>query len=100
MSLTRRLFLRNTAAASAICVVPVTAASVASPAPEPVRSPKEQAIWHLRELERLVKADGASRYVVTVVGNGYGDHRRAQTIQITQEGFFDEGVGEMFAGDA
>jgi len=37
---------------------------------------------------------------VMVVGNGYRDRRGARTIQITQEGFFDEGVGEMFAGDA
>jgi hypothetical protein len=31
-------------------------------------TPREQAIWHMRELERLIRADGGSRVVVQASG--------------------------------
>ena len=64
MSITRRLFLRNTAAAGAV------AATVAAPAvaAEPEMTIRERALWHMRELERLLFEDGADKAYVTVVG--------------------------------
>ena len=64
MSITRRLFLRNTAAAGAV------AATAAPPvvAAEPEMTIRERALWHMRELERLAIADGASAAMVLVVG--------------------------------
>ena len=87
MKLTRRLFLCNTAAGA---VVATTAAAAGAP----IRSPREQAIWHLRELERLVKADGATQFVVTVCGNNYQGSkcRRPRILQIDEGGdLYDNG---------
>lgn len=72
MSITRRLFLRNSAAAGAV------AATVAAPAVAVAATPmtpREQAIWHIRELKRLVLEDGAIEPVIIVSGSyGPGDH--------------------------
>jgi hypothetical protein len=98
--ITRRLFLRNTAAVAGVATIATVA--VADEAPLPTRTAKEEAIWHLRELERLLKEDGAKRYVVMVVGNNYSDGHGAKCIQITEDAFRDDDSG-MFApkgGDA
>ena len=68
MSITRRLFLRNTAAAGAATV----AAPVAAQAAIPEMTVHERAIWHLEELRRLVLADGASEVSIIVCGHEYG----------------------------
>ena len=64
MSITRRLFLRNTAAAGAV------AATVAAPvvAAEPETAIRETALWHMRELERLLFEDGAEKATVIIIG--------------------------------
>ena len=64
MSITRRLFLRNTAAAGAV------AATVTAPvaAAEPEMTIRERAIWHMREIERLVREDGGETVVVQAIG--------------------------------
>lgn len=67
MSITRRLFIRNAAAVGAVGAT-VTAAT-AEAAPE--RTPYEQAIWHIRELERLIAEDGGSHPIILVQGK-YG----------------------------
>lgn len=62
----RRRFLLNTASvASAVAIVtPVNA-------DEPEMTPYEQAIWHIRELERLIAEDGGSHPIILVQGK-YG----------------------------
>lgn len=64
MSITRRIFLRSTAAAGAIGAAGVEA----SQASTSVMSPREQALWHLRELEKLTIASGAASAFVMVGG--------------------------------
>ncbi len=66
--LTRRLFLRHTAAAGA---VGVTVAAPALAEPAHTKSPREQALWHIQELERLVLEDGGEGIFIVVSGN-YG----------------------------
>ncbi|OBQ72242.1 hypothetical protein [Mesorhizobium loti] len=39
----------------------------------PVPSPRDRAIWHLRELERLVLASGAGAVSILSVGINYPD---------------------------
>jgi hypothetical protein len=68
MSLTRRLFLRRTAAAGAATVV----APVEVQAALPEMTAHERAIWHMRELQHLVLADGAREATVIVCGHDYG----------------------------
>lgn len=65
MSITGRIFLRHTAAGAAVAV---TAPAVAA---EPEMSPRERAIWHMEELERLVLADGATAVTIIVCGHDY-----------------------------
>lgn len=67
MSITRRLFIRNAAAVGAVGAT-VTAAT-AEEAPE--RTQYEQAIWHIRELERLIAEDGGINPIILVQGT-YG----------------------------
>lgn len=98
--LTRRLFLRNTAAVAGVATIATVA--VADEGPLPTRTAKEEAIWHLRELKRLMKEDGAKRYCVMVVGNDYSDRRGVRCIQICEDEFRDDDRG-MFGtkgGDA
>ncbi|MFC3207397.1 twin-arginine translocation signal domain-containing protein [Aquamicrobium soli] len=68
MSITRRIFLRHTASAGVVAAV---AAPVA--AAEAEITPRKKALWHLRELERLAKVDGASNVVVQVIGSYTGN---------------------------
>lgn len=67
MSVTRRLFIRNAAAAGAVGAT-VAAATVEA---APVLTRHEQAIWHIRELERLIREDGGSLPLIFVQGR-YG----------------------------
>jgi hypothetical protein len=62
MTITRRLFLRNTVSAGAV------AATVAAPvvAAEPEMSPHDQAWWHIRELERLAIEDGGAEPIIII----------------------------------
>jgi hypothetical protein len=57
----RRTFLRT---------APVVGLAIATPAiaAEPERTPRERAIWHLREVERLVREDGGQKVVVQAIG--------------------------------
>ncbi|TKT78398.1 hypothetical protein [Aquamicrobium sp. LC103] len=82
MSITRRLFLRNTAAAGAV------GAAVTTPAvAEPELTPYEKAIWHMRELERLALEDGASEACVMVVGFLYpSPSKRTKMLMIGRNG--------------
>ena len=58
----RRRFLLNTATAGASLAVAAPAVAA-----EPEMTPREQAIWHLRELERLAREDGGSTVVVQLL---------------------------------
>ncbi|TPK42651.1 MULTISPECIES: hypothetical protein [unclassified Mesorhizobium] len=66
VSITRRFFLRSTAAGA------VSVAAVAPVAAEPEKSLLEQAIWHIRELERLAFEDGAGSVAVNIIGRDWG----------------------------
>lgn len=70
MNITRRLFIRNTAAVGAVGAT-VAVPATAEAAPE--RTPHEQAIWHIRELERLVAEDGGITTYIAVMGH-YGEY--------------------------
>lgn len=62
----RRSFL-----AGAACV----AAPVSAIAAEPTKTPYEQALWHISELERLIAADGGRRPIILVQSAyGQGDY--------------------------
>lgn len=75
MSITRRLFIRNTAAVGAVGAAVATPAAVDA-APE--RTPHEQALWHIRELERLVFEDGALDCHI-FVGGHYSEYIEGRT---------------------
>lgn len=93
MSITRRLFIRNAAAVCAVGAT-VTAATVEA-APE--RTPHEQAIWHIRELERLIAEDGGSKPIIFVQGKyGPSDYR---ALCLTDEGGM-KGEGDIFRKNA
>jgi hypothetical protein len=68
MTITRRLFLSQTAAVGAATVV----APVAVQAAIPEMTVRERAIWHMEELERLILADGASAVTIIACGHEYG----------------------------
>lgn len=70
MSITRRLFIRNTAAVGAVGATVATPAAVDA-APE--RTPHEQALWHIRELNRLIREDGGIATYIAVMGH-YGKY--------------------------
>lgn len=83
----RRRLLGSIAAASAVSAVVGASAAVAAtyePA-EPEMTPREQAIWHLRELERLVQDDGGWNTTVIVVAS-YTSHKDCRLISIRHNG--------------
>ncbi|MDH6235160.1 hypothetical protein M2281_005782 [Mesorhizobium soli] len=51
MSITRRLFLRHTAAVGATVAIPLPVAAE----PQPTMTPDEQVRWHLNEAHRLME---------------------------------------------
>lgn len=76
----RRRFLLNTATAGA--ALALAAPAVAA---EQEMTVREQAIWHMRELERLAKSTGAETVSVMVVGHSYGGkagYEHCKSIQI------------------
>lgn len=96
MSITRRVFLRHTAAASAVGAT-IAAPTAVEASPEP--TPREQAIWHMREIERLMKEHGADDVHLTAIGT-YGSHDNVRLIGIhhkgwllDRDGVFDGGQG-------
>lgn len=83
----RRRFLMQTATAGAAIAVTTPAATAAAPE----MTPREQAIWHMRELERLALEDGAGAVAVTVVGrpaawHGRGCYSELKMIMINHHG--------------
>lgn len=83
--ISRRSFLQHTAAISTVGVG-VTAVAVAKPA----MSPREQAIWHIRELERLALEDGAREVMVTLVGRFHSPKFKCKTLMLTHSGELDD----------
>lgn len=81
MTVSRRLFLRHAAAAGAI------AATTSAPAAkaEPQMTPREQAIWHLRELERLVREDGGWDAAIMAIAK-YTGHEDCRMISVRPSG--------------
>ena len=87
MSLTRRLFLGSTVALGAGSA---RAATVTQPAP---LSPRETALWHMRELERSVREDGASSVMISIAGFRYaGAGTRTVIYQSNQELWDEQGM--------
>ncbi|MHA6645055.1 twin-arginine translocation signal domain-containing protein [Mesorhizobium sp. A623] len=62
-TINRRRFLLHTATTGAALAVAVPATAA-----EPELSPREQAIWHMRELGRLVREGGGQDVVVQAIG--------------------------------
>lgn len=91
--ISRRRFLLNTTMAGAAVAVaaPVVAA-------EPEKTPRERAIWHLRELERLVREDGGWDIAVMAIAK-YASHQDCRMISVRPTGHLtcDD---DMFAGKA
>lgn len=95
MSITRRLFLRNTAAAGAagVTVAPVGAA--------PLRTPREQAIWHMQQLERLVIESGAHGTMIAITGfRVHGSSSRSIIFQTGDDLWDEQGLFAAQGGDA
>lgn len=85
MSITRRLFIRNTAAVGAV------GATMAAPAAaSPIKSLREQALWHMRELERLAIEDGAQSAMIAVTGFRYAGASSRTMIMQTDTELWDE----------
>lgn len=84
--ISRRLFLRNTAAASAIGTAITTPAAAA----EDSLSPRDQAIWHMRELERLAKEAGATSASVILAGRGRVGTKEHPLLLINHSGELDD----------
>lgn len=102
MSITRRLFLRHGAAATAVAATVALPTVVEAVAVEPVLTIRERAIWHMRELERLAMEDGASGAMVTVVGRpaSYGKcgtYSGFKTMMVDHRGVLHDDDG-MFGG--
>lgn len=67
--LNRRRLLLGLAAASTAAATVVAPVAVQAALPE--MTVRERAIWHLKELERLILADGASEVTVIACGHDY-----------------------------
>lgn len=95
--ISRRLFLRSTAAAGAVGAVATPAVAA-----ELRLSPRDQALWHMRELERLAKEAGASSAAIIVAGRGQfngGNPNEHRLMMIDHSGKIDE-KDSMFEGAA
>lgn len=94
MSITRRLFLRSVppaVAAGTVVAIPVIAeANTETPRNEVRKSRHEQAVWHIRELERLIFEDGATTARVIVMGEGYPEGQRIRAIHVHPNIFVDD----------
>ena len=93
-TLTRRLFLRHTAAAgaaSATAVVPAVAA-------EPAMTAREQVIMHMREIERLVIADSGEGATVIVMGKYEEGRYGMRSLAIHPDGRL-VGLGRMLPAE-
>lgn len=79
-----------------------TGVTMLQDAAEPQRSPHEQAIWHIRELERLIAEDGGIATYVAVMGH-YRKSKRGHAIQcraiMSHDGRLND-VDGMFAAQA
>ncbi len=82
----RRRFLLNTA------VIGASATVAASTVPaDPEMTPREQAIWHMRELERLAAEDGAAQVAVIISARkDFSDHSDQQLLMIDCRGNIDD----------
>lgn len=90
--ITRHLFLRDTAAVGAAVAIAAPAAAA-----EPEMTPREKVIWHMRELERLAKEDGAREATVWVVGRFYEPNFHCKTLAIDKSGdLLDFGTAGFF----
>lgn len=101
MSVTRRLFLRHTAAATAVAATVAIPVAVEAAA-EPEMTIRERAIWHMRELERLAMEDGASGAMVVLTGRpanygSCGTYPGFKTLMIDHRGVLLD-CGGMFGG--
>lgn len=99
MSITRRLFLRNSATAGAVAATVAIPVAVEAAA-EPEMTIRERAIWHMRELERLAMEDGASGAMVVLTGRpaSYGKcgtYNGFKTLMIDHRGVIND-YGGMF----
>lgn len=77
----RRTFLAG-AAVAAVPVAPTLAA--------PAMSLRDQAIWHMEQLERLTIESGAKRAVVYLTGLSYSDTSSRSFILSSGEELWDE----------
>lgn len=89
----RRRFLLNTTMAGAAVAVAAPAAAA-----EPEMTLRELAIWHVRELERLVREDGGWDIAVMAIAK-YANHQDCRMISVRPSGRLtcDD---NMFAGKA
>lgn len=92
MSITRRLFLRQSAAVGAVGAVATVPAAA-----EPELTPWKWALWHMRELERLAIEDGARSAMSTFTGLRYPDASSKSLIFQTDEPLWDK--QGMFGGE-
>lgn len=89
----RRTFLRGAPVLGLAVAVPVVA--------ELAKSPRELAVWHMRELERLAKADGAEEVMVVVTGRFFVPDFHCKTLMTDRSGKLNDfGSPEFLPGTA
>lgn len=89
-AISRRLFLHNASAAGAAALVAAPAAA------EP--NPHQLALWHMYELERLAKEDGAGLVAVMLIGHARADgYEHTKMLLLKPSGGMDDQDG-MFSG--
>jgi hypothetical protein len=95
----RRRFLLNTTMAGAAVAVAAPAAAA-----EPEMTTHEKAVWHIRELERLVRECGMEKVTVMVIGVPFGSasFRDFKVISLNYEGTIraDDGLFVVEGGEA
>lgn len=96
MNLSRRLFISGTAASA-------LGGSVDPAKAAPLLSPREQALWHMRELERLTLESGAGEACIVVMGSkGAFSKCKALSLtlcgQIIDQGLFQSGEPAVEGG--
>jgi hypothetical protein len=96
----RRLLGGIVAASAASAVTGATAALAATTASAVAMTPRERAIWHMRELERLAKEDGAREAMVVVVGRFYRPDFHVKTLMIEKSAKLEDfGDRDFFASE-
>lgn len=82
----RRLLGGIVAASAASAVAGGSVAIAATYEPAVAMTPRELVLWHIYELERLAKEDGADEAMIVVTGRFYAPKFHCKTLMLTHNG--------------